>query len=187
MKNILFVIVMFTLTLSVTAQTASVEKSIFGVQTGFLGVWVHNEAKLTNEVALRSEIGFDSGIWGGSLYENTGFLMIPVITLEPRWYYNLAKRENQSKSIVHNSGNFFSLKTCYQPDWFIISNYSNVKIYSNISITPTWGIKRNLGSHFNYEAGLGVGYRYIFAEQADNLVNKSEPTVNLHLRIGYTF
>jgi len=44
----------------------SVEKSVFGAQAGLLGIWVNNEAKLTNAIALRSEIGFDGGFWGGS-------------------------------------------------------------------------------------------------------------------------
>lgn len=30
-------------------QSGSVEKSIFGVQIGTLGAWVHNEFKLSNE------------------------------------------------------------------------------------------------------------------------------------------
>jgi len=36
-----------------------------GIQTGFLGIWVHNESKLSNTISLRSELGFDSGFWGG--------------------------------------------------------------------------------------------------------------------------
>ncbi len=44
--------------------------------------------------------------------------MTPVITAEPRWYYNLNKRVSKSKNIEGNSGNFISLKTSYHPDWF---------------------------------------------------------------------
>lgn len=187
MRRILLVLIIFLLTLSVKAQTASVEKSIYGIQTGFLGVWAHNELKLSDKTVLRSELGFDSGIWGGDFYDKTGFLLTPVISLEPRLYYNLNKRESKSKRIDGNSGNFVSIKTSYHPDWFVISNYKNLRIISDISIIPTWGIRRNLGNHFNYETGLGVGYRYIFAKQAGYLKNKSEAALNLHLRIGYRF
>jgi len=71
----------------------------------------------------------------------------------------------------------------------VISNYSNINIISDISIIPTWGIKRNIGNHFNYEAGFGVGYHYIFAENAGYIgnSNKGEVDINLHLRIGYRF
>ena len=168
-------------------QEISVEKSIYGIQTGFLGVWVHNESRLTNEISLRSEIGFDSGIFGGSFYDKTGFLMTPVITLEPKWYYNLEKRNSKSKNIKNNSGNFIGLKTSYNPDWFVISNYDNIRVVNQISIIPKWGIRRNIGNHFNFEAGIGLGYRYIFAKSAGYLTNESEATLDLHLRIGYTF
>ena len=49
-------------------KPASVEKSIFGIQTGFLGIWVHNEYKLSNKIAFRTELGFDAGIFGGDFY-----------------------------------------------------------------------------------------------------------------------
>jgi hypothetical protein len=70
--------------------------------------------------------------------------MTPVITAEPRWYYNLNKRVNKSKRIDGNNGNFISLKTSYHPDWFVISNYDNINIISDISLVPTWGIRRNI-------------------------------------------
>ena len=68
-----------------------------------------------------------------------------------------------------------------------ISNYENINIISDISLVPTWGIRRNIGKHFNYETGIGIGYRYIFAKKAGYLENESEATLNLHFRIGYKF
>jgi len=187
MKKIILTLIFFGLSLIAKSQNASVEKSTYGIQTGFLGIWVNNEIKLSNQIALRSEIGFDSGIWGGDFYEGTGFLMTPVITLESRLYYNLNKRVSKSRRIDGNSGNFISLKTSYHPDWFVISNKENVSVVSDISIIPTWGIRRNIGKHFTYETGIGIGYRYVFAKQAGFLENESEAAVNLHLRIGYKF
>lgn len=187
MKKTIWSLVVLCFSITLKSQNASVEKSVFGIQTGFLGIWVHNESKLSNQIALRSEIGFDSGIWGGDFYDKTGFLMKPVITAEPRWYYNLNTRVSKSKKIDGNSGNFISLKTSYHPDWFVISNYDNLAIISDISIVPTWGIRRNIGKHFNYETGIGLGYRYIFAKQAGYLKNESDAALNLHLRIGYRF
>jgi len=187
MKKITLTLIFCGLTLIAKSQTASVEKSTYGIQTGFLGIWAHNETKLTNSIALRTEVGFDSGIWGGDFYDGTGFLMTPVITLEPRLYYNLNKRVKKSRRIDGNSGNFISLKTSYHPDWFVISNTDNVSVVSDISFIPTWGIRRNVGKHFTYETGIGIGYRYIFAKQAGFLENESEVAVNLHLRLGYRF
>lgn len=187
MKKTILTLTLISLTITVKSQNASVEKSVFGIQTGLFGIWAHNETKLTNQIALRSEIGFDSGIWGGDFYDKTGFLMTPVITAEPRWYYNLNKRVSKSKRIDGNSGNFISLQSSYHPNWFVISNYDNVEIANQISIIPTWGLKRNIGKHFTYETGIGIGYRYIFAESVGYSKNEGEAAANLHLRIGYRF
>ncbi|WP_165749619.1 hypothetical protein [Cellulophaga sp. Z1A5H] len=187
MKTFLATLAFCSLCLVVHSQNASVEQSTYGIQTGFLGIWVQNESKLSATIALRSEIGFDTGIWGGAFYDGTGFLLAPVLTLEPRLYYNLNKRINKSRRIDGNSGNFISLKTSYHPDWFVISNYENIRIISDIAIIPTWGIRRPIGKHFIYEAGIGIGYVYTFAKNAGYLENDSDAAVNLHLRIGYRF
>lgn len=173
-----------------TPQHASVEKSIFGVQTGFLGIWFHNESKLTNSIALRSEIGFDSGIYGGSVMfgDETNFFLTPVITLEPRWYYNLEKRLEKGKSINKNSGNFIGLKISFNPDLFVISNQERIQVPNQIFIIPKWAIKRTIGEHFTYEVGIGVGYHHVFYEIPNyNPDDENEAALDLHLRIGYTF
>ena len=174
------IITLLFLSLSVLcdAQNASVEKSVFGIQTGFLGIWIHNESKLSNTITLRSEIGLDAGILFTDFEGRSGFLLAPVLTLEPRFYYNLNKRNSKLKDISNNSGTFISLKTSYHPDWFVISDITD-HITSDISFIPTWGIRRNIGVHFNYEAGAGIGYRFFS--------NESEAVGNLHLRIGYVF
>jgi len=186
-KKVLLTLVFCGIAFIAKSQTASVEKSTYGIQTGFLGIWAHNESKLSNSIALRTEIGFDSGIWGGDFYDGTGFLLTPVITLEPRLYYNLNNRIIKSRRIDGNNGNFVSIKTSYHPDWFVITNTENVNVIGDISVVPTWGLRRNIGKHFTYEAGIGIGYRYIFAKQAGFSENDSEATMNLHLRIGYRF
>jgi len=187
MKLFLFTLTLFGLTFVSKAQDTSVEKSTSGIQIGFLGIWAHNEAKLANKMVLRSELGFDSGIYGGGLYHETGFLMSPVLTLEPKWYYNLTKRSSKSKRISGNSGNFISLKSSYNPNWFVISNYEDIRVVNKISIIPTWGIRRSIGDHFNYETGIGLGYRYAYANRERYIKYGIEAALNLHLRIGYQF
>ncbi len=187
MKKFILIYCLVLLTSIANSQTKSVEKSAYGIQTGLFGIWAHNEARIANSIALRSEIGFDSGIWGGTFYDKTGFLMTPVLTLEPRYYYNLQKRESKSKRTDGNTGNFLSLKTSFHPDWFVISNYSNISIISDISIIPTWGIRRNIGQHVNFETGIGLGYQHVFAKQAGYLEDENNVMFNIHLRIGYRF
>ena len=187
MKKILVSLFICGLTLNVKSQNATVEKSTFGIQTGFLGIWMHNESKLSNLLSLRSEIGLDTGITIRNGNNITGFLLTPVLTLEPRYYYNLNKRMNKSKRVDGNSGNFISIKTSYHPDWFVISNETNLNFITDISIVPTWGIRRNIGSHFTYETGIGVGYVRYFKKDNVVLINEPDVAVNLHLRAGYRF
>ncbi|TXE21335.1 hypothetical protein ES731_00025 [Psychroflexus gondwanensis] len=187
MKKQTFIFIFCLFTIITKSQTASVEESTSGIQTGFLGIWLHNERRLSNQFVLRGELGFDSSISGGTFYSRSIFLMTPVLTAEPRWYYNLNKRKAKSKSIEGNSGNFLSLKTSYHPDWFVISNEENIQVVSDISFIPTWGIKRNIGTHFTYETGIGFGYRYYFAKQSGFIANEGEIAINLHLRVGYRF
>lgn len=168
------------------SQNASVEKSIFGIQTGFLGAWVNHEARLASKFSLRSEIGLEAGYAGGA-FQNDVFFFAPTLKLEPRYYYNLESRQHKGKSIAKNSGNFFALNTVYVPDWFVISNESNLQIVETFSVIPKWGIRRVVGRHFTYEIGLGIGYQYSNYKQFGFSQNESDITSELHLRIGYTF
>lgn len=170
------------------SQNNGVEKSIFNIQTGVLGSWINNETKISSKFALRSEIGLDAGIFGGDINDNSGFFLTPVINIEPRWYYNILKRENKNKPINNNSANFLTTSISYHPDWFVISSKNNINVYNQLSIIPKWGIRRNIAnSNFNFEAGIGFGYRFYFLKQYGYSKNDGETALDLHLRIGYTF
>ena len=183
MKKIIITLFFCGITLFTNAQNESVEKSIFGAQIGVLGVWVLNETRLSDKFTLRSEIGLDSGI------RNNDFIMVPGISIEPKFYYNLNKRFSKSKDISGNSGNFLSLKTSYHPDWFVISSSDYYNVSNQISVVPTWGIRRNIGTHFNYELGIGIGWLHEFSETIGYFKYEAnnEVAVNLLARIGYRF
>ncbi len=185
MKKVFLTLTLCGLALIAKSQNTSVEKSTYGLQTGVLGLWVYNEAKLTNTIALRTELGFDFGIWETTFYDDAPFLLTPVIVIEPRYYYNLKKRSEKSKRTDGNSGNFIALKMGYHPEWFVLFNPDDVPVVRDFSIIPTWGIRRNIGEHFNFEAGIGAGYSYTYAERAGYSKDKSEMELNMHLRIGY--
>lgn len=186
MRKTLLTLTLCGFALFAKSQNTSVEKSIFGVQTGVLGIWAYNEAKLSNTIALRTEVGLDFGIWETTYYDDydSPFILTPVIVLEPRFYYNLKKRAEKSKRTDGNSGNFIALKTSYHPE-VALFNSDDAPVVSDFGIIPTWGIRRNLGKHFNFEAGLGAGYSYTFAESAGYSENEGGFELNMHLRIGY--
>ena len=175
LKTLLLAITLF-LSFNTNAQNTGVEKSIWGIQTGFLGIWAHNEARLSNTIALRSEIGFDGGYRSSDFFGYSYYVLAPVITAEPRWYYNLKKRNKKGKTIINNSGNFVGIIISYHPNWFTISNEENIKVTPQILFIPKWGIKRTIGNHFTYEAGIGIGYQYIFYKSEGYSENEGEST-----------
>ena len=61
------------------SQDASVEQSTFGIQTGVLGVWAQRETKLSNQIALRSEIRMDAGFWATTLPKTDSYYITPSI------------------------------------------------------------------------------------------------------------
>lgn len=186
MKRIIFTLSLALLcVLSNQAQEINVKKSLFGVQIGLLGAWAYNESKLSDELAIRTELGLNLGVFNSFLTPGgTKTLWAPVINLEPRWYYNLERRKKKGKPITNNNGNFLSLQVSYHPDLFVISSLDNITIPNQISVIPTWGIRRHIGNHFTYETGFGIGYRRILD---DIIGNRNDVAVNLHVRIGFDF
>ncbi|AUC16468.1 hypothetical protein BTO06_15495 [Tenacibaculum sp. SZ-18] len=158
----------------------SVEKNIFGIQTGLFGAWIYNETKITNQLALRSELGMDLSLFGGTFYPKTGVIFYPTVTAEPRFYYNLNRRNKLGKKTEYNSGNFFSLKTTYGSDVFAISNY-DVVINNHIRVIPKYGLRRSFGKNFEMEFSAGIGYAYDFDRKL------SDAILDLGFRIGYRF
>jgi hypothetical protein len=163
---------------------------MYGVQAGFFGFWAHNEAKLKKNLSLRSEVGFDTGLFSSNAdYSGTdvGVIFTPTISLEPRLYYNLNKRAEKGKNIGKNSGNFVAIKLNYRPDWFALSNVDNTTIADNIAIIPKWAIRRTHWDHLTYELGAGIGYRKYLLKQYGYKNNPGEIALDLHIRLGYTF
>lgn len=161
------------------------EKSVFGVQTGVLGIYGYHEYQLAEKVALRTEIGLDASIFN-SPFTNSNVVFFPKFSLEPRYYYNINKRAEKGKNTTNNAANFLSLYTNYRPNWFIIPD-DNLEIIPDLLIAPTWGMKRNISNHFNYELGAGLGYYHTFAKSQGFSEDDNGLGVNLLLRIGYVF
>ena len=165
---------------------ASVEKSIFNIQTGFLGLYANNELGLSSKFALRTEIGLDAG-FSVSAYDNNWGL-IPMINVEPRYYYNITKRAAKGRNISGNAANFITLTTRLNPGIIVYASNDNAKAATSLLFAPKWGIRRNIGnSNFNYEAGIGIGYFVLLGEDKKYYADKEGVGLDLHLRIGYTF
>ncbi len=192
MKHLTTIILFFILCVpTVKAQQASVEKSVWGIQTLMLPLSVYNEAKLTNSIALRSELAWGFGWTSGSYIDNSAqWAAVPYLGVEPRWYYNLNRRTQRGKRIDGNSGNYLSLYSGFQPGFGITSK--NVDLFPSIYIVPTYGLKRNIGRYFNFEAALGIGYGWEFEKYTSPYSGKHRNTdsgtvYNIRLTFGYVF
>jgi hypothetical protein len=102
MRGIILTIGLLLFFIKSYAQEKDVEKNIFGVQLGIYPVSFYNEYRLVKFIALRSEIGF-SFEYSSNLWDIT-----PDINLEPRFYYNLNRRNNLNK--VTTQVLFFHIK-----------------------------------------------------------------------------
>ena len=178
--------------------TKESEKSIFGIQTGFLGIWLHNETALSSQWFLRSEAGLNLGFGGGGSYNEfqnslgvtEGAAIVASVSLEPRFYYNLEKRKQKKKNVFANSANFVAFKINYYPGLLVAAQYRDKVGYTEqLSFIPYWGIKRTIHEHFTYEAGAGLGYLHnlSFKGRLFNSFDDNALFIHLHLRIGYTF
>jgi hypothetical protein len=183
MKKLFIILVAAFSFSTINAQQPSVERSISGVQLGFMSAWAYHEMRLSNSIALRAEAGLGAGYsYHESFFSErySNFAVFPVLAVEPRYYYNLNKRSQKRKYIGNNAGNFVAINTTVTPGWLIASNLEESSFTGNVSFVPTWGMRRNLGRNFDYELGAGLGYGFGF--------DGSRGTVfRPHLRIGYQF
>jgi hypothetical protein len=183
MKKIVFLCFAFLFPFYSFSQQENKAKSFWQLQAGLLGVWASNETNFSKQLASRSEAGVNLGFWYGGFYPKTGIIAVPVLTLEPRWYYNLAKREVNGKRTENNSANFLSFNASYNPNWFIISNYSNLDKVNQLNFGLLWGIRRTY-SWFNIEGSTGLTYYYAFSKDVGYYKNDDAVIFQLNLRIG---
>lgn len=191
MKRLLLLLSCCFTTFFLQAQKddAGVEYVMFGVQTGFVGGWFYAEAGLTPTLAFRGEVGVDGGYLGGTLSED-GHTYSSVLSVEPRWYYNLINRDKKGKNTKKNTADFVTLKVSYHTSIVSFSDLYSSKIPNDVSFIPMWGLRRHIGNHLNYEAGLGVGCQYtVYKKLLDGSQpnNKWDAVGYLHLRFGYSF
>ncbi|MFP9098737.1 hypothetical protein ACLI09_06770 [Flavobacterium sp. RHBU_24] len=180
------VIFCITITHAQDAPAATVEKSVFNVQTGFLGLYANNEYGLSNHIALRTEVGLEPGFTIRP--DDSEWSVLPMINLEPRYYYNIEKRAGKGRNVSGNAASFFTVSVRCNPDLVLYSTQEDAKMATFLGFVPKWGIRRNIGqSKFNYEAGIGIGYYTLLGNDKKYYDETEGVALDLHLRIGYRF
>ena len=174
-----------------TEQKASVEKSIFGIQLGLIGLYAYNEYRLSNNIALRSEIGFDLNVAtietyiNGNIEQKKYYYTLPNISIEPRLYYDLNKRIIKGRNVKNNSGNFVSIRLNYLSSNYITSTNNNLILSDQFGIFGEWGIRRVYGKHFTLETGVGLGPVLYFGKT--DAIKGKDIVMDAHVRLGYSF
>jgi hypothetical protein len=195
MKNFIvlgFVLVSF-IAKAQEAEKVSVEKNLYGAQLGLLSTSFYYETQLQRKITLRTEIGlalaFSTKDYADPAIEDeNSTLIVPYLTLEPRWYYGLDRRNRLGKKIYNNSSNYVSLAASYISTKTPIINNGDFDVVSAISIIPKYGIRRAFAKHFNYEFSAGVGYQYnIFSSSDGCNCDHNLTTIDVQARIGYDF
>ena len=96
---IIFYLVYFISFSQKSSEKVSVEKSILSIQTGYFGTWINHELKLHKKIALKTEIGTEYRLKFAIKQSFDSLKNQVSIFLEPKYYFNLAKRESKNKNI----------------------------------------------------------------------------------------
>lgn len=173
----IFLGLVLILSSQVFSQETKLEPAVAGVQAGLLGGWFVYEPHLAKSMSLRMEAGADvMGIAIDGYFDKS---FHTVLTLEPRWYYNINQRSVKGKTISGNSANFLALTTTYSPQ-FKYGSKGELFDGNKFIFSPKWGIRRTINKNFHYEAGFGFGY-------AIHSYTNPRWEMDIHLRIGYSF
>ena len=155
---------------------------ITSLKTGLVGASVGHEFPLSKYSVLNAEFGLLNGsiqYSSGNDYPSTWSLSLPIgLELEPRIYYNLAKRIRKSKMVTLNSANFVSIAALYSSKAYL----GNLSQDPFIALVPQWGIRRNLGKKFYFESSVGIGVSYASTSFFGMKWSRQE---TLNIKFGY--
>lgn len=120
-----------------------------------------------------------TGLEGSANYSNSrlNYAFVPAFGVEPRIYYNIAKRASQKKNTAYNSANYVALST-YYTFGKSFSNYNFIPEPS-FMISPLWGLQRAIGKHILYHIAAGPLF-YKTGKNVDITLNV-DISFNFHL------
>ncbi|MCF8322817.1 MAG: hypothetical protein K9I26_06745 [Flavobacterium sp.] len=177
----------------IKAQDVSVEKKLFGVQFGLLSSGFQYETKLQRKMTLMTELGLTlvmstKEFNNPNIKDKTTTIFAPYLSLEPRWYYGLDRRNKLGRNIKNNSSNFISLKSSFISSKTPVIKNGSFDITPAIFLAPMYGIRRSFAKNFNYQFSGGYGYQYNFFSKSEGCNCKHFTTdIDLQASIGYNF
>ena len=179
-RKLLSVAVLSVSVLGAEAQQAEPTQSVSVELGGVMYAYEYPAAKYMTLIAraglqaqyastFYNTIFYDKPTWSLGLY--------PVISLESRFYYNLAKRYAAGKMTYKNSGGFVAIDIQYR----IMALYQReVMSNSYLIATPYWGFRRVWHNHFLFEFGGGIS---VATDRWDDV----DIGLAFDIRLGYLF
>ncbi|MEH6762825.1 MAG: hypothetical protein V7687_16800 [Maribacter arcticus] len=156
MKNI---VVFVFLALSFTFVEGQTREKVWRIN--LLNPGIELEVPTGNFSTFSSELGIGYfGAYPELTFGGNGFVYIiaPFIDLQQKWFYNINKRVEKSKTIDHNSGNFISARIISKGN-SIAENINRTSDF-DFAVGPTWGIQRKYGENFHLLFDLGPQFYF---------------------------
>ena len=170
------------------AYSQTEKKDLLEADLHLVGLSFSYEKTFSESFAIRANAGYNgtfsinnSDVSSG---KKIGFIMQPTVRIQPRYYYNMAKRKEQGKNVAYNSANFFSAHVEYRSSEINISN-ENLYNPEILNFGVAWNLRRNIANtKFVYEASAGLGYNY----QLDRFYKSDDKVVpQVNFKLGYVF
>jgi len=152
---------------SITAQSVSLKENLFKIN--IISPGFSFERKVSNN----KSINFDANLSIGFAMQNDDesntnsnfkVLASPFLRSQYRYYYNLQRRINKSKSINNNSGSFIALNGSYY--FNPINSQDYISNYDGLTLGGVWGFQKTYKSNLNISSNIGLGYN--FSDSFDN-------------------
>jgi hypothetical protein len=129
--------------------------SLAKIDLGLQGIGFTYEPRISNTLTIDLSAGFGGGYDISEESIEYKFLEPALyFSATPKYFYNLQKRINNGKTVLHNSGNYIGLRFTYNTPLDKGSDIIRNSFLTNIH----WGIQRAIGAHWTINSHIGVGY-----------------------------
>lgn len=168
-------------------------KSLNKISLNFLGVALEREQKISRTSTLSLGINYQftflrsyyviydyypSEIYmiasNGRVTHDSKLKAVPGASINYRYYYNLNERAAKGKNTNNNSASYLSMDVA--SIFPRLSDKSNQYDYQ-LSITPNWGIQRNVATTANGEFAIGPSI----------IINPYETLLGIGFKAGFSF
>lgn len=151
----------------IRGESASVADHLVKVETFFPNlVGVSYEKKLGQNISLYSMFGLLGYYGGGSFAQakygaNPYYVLVPQITVQPRFYHNLSKRAAFDKNTNYNSANYVGFSARVYHDGLFITNAENIpKGPTVVDIMLSYGLQRSFFKRLNFDMAFQPGIEF---------------------------